>query len=310
MYYLVSDIGQHQLKSRSSGTTVIGIKQSEFRKVLIAVPPIVEQKAIAKTLSCLDEKIEINNRINKFFEEMVQTVFKSWFQNFDPFKDGEFEDSEIGMIPKGWVVRELGELVEVINGYSYKGTELKESEDAMMTIKNFDRNGGLKIDGFKEIEISERVKDKHYLNMFDVLVACTDLTQNAEIIGNPVLVLTKLKYLRLIASMDLVKVVPKESSISNYFLYTLMKDEKFKQFALGYTSGTTVLHMNKKAILEYKIALPNKECILKDFSRFVEPLFKLLSNNINENRFLNITRDSLLPKLMSGETRIPLEEVQ
>lgn len=297
-------VGKAQGAANQASITQNDIKNYEFK-----LPSLPEQKIIADTLSCLDDKIELNTRINAILEEMAQLIFKNWFVDFEPFQNSEFEDSELGRIPKGWRVIKLGELVEIINGYSYKGLELKESYDVLVTIKNFDRNGGFKLDGFKELEISERVKDRHYLNLFDVLVACTDLTQNADIIGNPILVLTKSKYNNLIASMDLVKVVPRVSFISNFFLYTLIKDEKFKQFALGYTSGTTVLHLNKKAILEYKIALPCEENRLKDFSSIIEPLFKLVSENINENRILNISRDSLLPKLMSGDVRVSIEEV-
>lgn len=286
------------------------ITQNDIKNFTFKLPPILKQKNIATTLSSLDEKIELNNRINKKLEEMAQTIFKSWFVDFEPFQDEEFENSELGRIPKGWRVRELAEFVEVINGYSYKGSELKESEDALITIKNFDRNGGFKIDGFKEIEISERVKERHYVNIFDVLIACTDLTQNAEIIGNPILVFTKSKYNKLVASMDLVKIISKSTSISNYFLYTLLKNENFKQFALGYASGTTVLHLNKKGILQYKVALPSNIQILMDFSDIVEPLFKLISKKINESENLIRIRDNLLPKLMSGEIRVPIKEVQ
>ena len=240
--WLQSSYAKNQIDCKAIGSTQKALTIDVLKKFEINLPPIQEQKAIAETLSCLDDKIVLNNRINKTLEEIAQAFFKSWFMDFEPFQDGEFEDNEFGRIPKGWRVRELGEIVEIINGYSYKGSELTDSDDALMTIKNFDRNGGLKIDGFKEIEVSGRVKERQYLNLFDVLVACTDLTQKADIIGNPILVLTKSKYNNLIASMDLVKVVPKVSFISNFLLYILMKDEKFKQFALGYTSGTTVLH--------------------------------------------------------------------
>jgi Restriction endonuclease S subunits len=79
----------------------------------ILVPPIPQQKAIASILSALDEKIELNNRINKNLEEMAQAIFKSWFVDFEPFQDGEFEDSELGRIPKGWRVGYLGEIIEL-----------------------------------------------------------------------------------------------------------------------------------------------------------------------------------------------------
>jgi type I restriction enzyme S subunit len=312
IFYLLKnkDFADYIIGTAQGAANQASITQNDIKNYEFSIPEKEEQKSIAATLSCLDDKIELNNNINKKLEEMAQNIFKSWFVDFEHFKDVEFEDSELGRIPKGWKVIELGDVVEIINGYSYKGSELKESPDAMMTIKNFDRSGGLKIDGFKEIEISSRVKDRHYLNLFDVLVACTDLTQNAEIIGNPILVLTKSNYNNLIASMDLVKIIPKDPLISNFFLYAIMKDEKFKQFSLGYTSGTTVLHLNKKAISAYKLALPNEEHILKDFSEIIEPMFKVVSENINQNCTIINIRDILLPKLMSGEIRVPTKEVK
>jgi len=87
-----------------------------------------EQIAIAATLSCLDKKIELNNRINKTLEEMAQAIFKSWFVDFDPFQDGEFEDSELGRIPKGWRVGTLDECINFSNGYAFKSKELLNEE--------------------------------------------------------------------------------------------------------------------------------------------------------------------------------------
>lgn len=297
------------LSLSSTGATRKALTKSMIENLKIELPTLNEQKSIAATLSCLDDKIELNNRINKNLEEMAQAIFKSWFVDFEPFKDGEFEDSELGMIPKGWKVTEISDFVEVINGYSYKGTDLKESPDAMLTIKNFNRNKGFKFDGFKELEISERVKDRHFVKDFDVLIACTDLTQNAEIIGNSILLLTKGKYKKVIASMDLVKICSTNKAIDSFVLHSIYNDENFKQYALGFTSGTTVLHLDKKAIGTYKLALPERLELMKKFSSIIKPIYLIVSNNLQANLKLTELRDTLLPKLMSGEIRIPLQEV-
>jgi len=309
MHYLFCYI-KRMIQRSVSGSVQDNINLAYLKNLTFRIPDLSERKSLTSVLKIIDEKIELNNKINQTLEEMAQALFKSWFVDFEPFQDGEFQDSELGIIPKGWRIYELGEIVDIVNGYSYKGVELKESNDVLMTIKNFDRNGGFKTDGFKEIEISDKVKDRHYLNLFDVVIACTDLTQNAEIIGNPVLVLTKSKYNKLIASMDLVRILPKVSNITNCILYTLLKNENFKQFALGYTSGTTVLHLDKKGILQYRIALPSDKQILMNFSCAIEPLFKLISEKINESEKIMSIRNNLLPKLMSGAIRVPLEEVQ
>ncbi|SHF37168.1 restriction endonuclease subunit S [Caloramator proteoclasticus] len=318
-YYLLKYL-KPNFKAIASNKQTTGLGHvtiSDLKNIIIKLPPLHEQKAIAKILSDLDEKIEINNRINKVLEEIAQTIFKRWFidfefpnENGEPYKSsgGEMVDSELGPIPKGWEVVELGQFIEIINGYSYKSSELMESNTALLTIKNFDVTGNFKINGFKEIKISEKVKEKHYLELFDVVIACTDLTQNAEIIGNAIMVMTKSKYKKLIASMDIIKIVPKSKKITQYTLYMILKDNRFKKFALGLTSGTTVLHLNKKGILNYKVALPIDSYLLEKISCFIEPLIKYMSEIYSENERLSQLRDTLLPKLMSGEIRVPLDE--
>lgn len=173
----------------------------------------------------------------------------------------------------------------------------------MITIKNFERNGGLKLDGFKEIIISNKVKESHYANLYDVIVAHTDITQKADIIGNPILLLSKGKYNNLIISMDLVKVTFKNNDISNTVLYNILLNSNFKNHCLSYSSGTTVLHLSKKALPSYKLAFSNSE-ILKKLSNILEPIYQKIRVIYEENQKLASIRDSILPKLMSGEIRI------
>ena len=317
VYYSLS-LMLNKFRELSIGTATKFLTMGILNVFKIPLPRIEEQRAIAATLSALDDKIELNNRINKNLEEMAQALFKRWFVDFEfpdengqPYKSagGEMKESELGPIPKGWKVSGLGEIIETVNGFSYKGSDIKESVNAMMTIKNFNRNGGLNADGFKEIEISERVKDKHYVDLFDVVVACTDITQKADIIGNPVLVLTKAKYRKIVISMDLVKVIVKHPFISSCLVYMFLKDVRFKQQALGYTSGTTVLHLNKMVFSDYPIIIPEDEKLLEKMSFVVEPIFHLIGMTIDNSQNLTSLRDALLPKLMSGEIRVPIEEV-
>jgi type I restriction enzyme S subunit len=117
LYYTV--IGHHfqqQLSARSTGTTVRGLRQPELFKCTVPVPSFATQTAIADTLSCLDAKIELNNKINENLEAQAQAVFKSWFVDFEPFQDGEFVESELGLIPEGWRVGLLGEFIELSSG--------------------------------------------------------------------------------------------------------------------------------------------------------------------------------------------------
>ena len=111
-----SPIVQDQINAFQTGSAQPQLPISLMRNIKLLSPPISEQKAIAATLSCLDDKIELNNRINKTLEEMAQAIFKSWFVDFEPFQDGEFEDSELGMIPKGWRVGTVSALGDVVGG--------------------------------------------------------------------------------------------------------------------------------------------------------------------------------------------------
>lgn len=242
----------------------------------------------------LDAKIETNRKINARLEELAQALFKSWFIDFEPFG---------GKMPEDWELISLCNIVDNISGYTYKGDELQPSKNAMITIKNFDRNGSFKPDGYKEIVISSKCKPEQYACLFDVLVAHTDLTQNADIIGNPILILSVSKYENLVYSMDLTKVVPKSSNLSKFILYHILKSHHFKGHALGYVNGTTVLHMNKKAIPEYSTYLPKDLTILTPLGDALASIYFEISNRLNEIDKLKIFRDTLLPKLMSGEIK-------
>lgn len=312
-YSLQSPIMQWRIQSRASGTTVLGIKSSELKKVTINLPSLQVQRNISSVLSSLDKKIELNNEMNKTLEEMAQALFKRWFVDFEfpneegkPYKSsgGEMVESEMGVIPKGWSIISLSQIVDTFNGYSYKGKELLDSKDALVTIKNFDRNGGYKIDGLKQIVISDRVKEHHYVDLNDIVVAHTDLTQNAEIIGNPIMILSKGRYDKLIISMDTVKVKSKQTQYSNSIIYYILKYKRFKNFAKSHTKGTTVLHLPKDTILNYRIALPCNESIIIQLGDMLSRLIKKIKINYNENENLIELRDSLLPKLMSGEIRV------
>ena len=245
-------------------------------------------------------KFEISLENNNL-QNLIKYIIDIYFEKYIPFDNEDMKDSKIGKIPESWSIYKLKDIVTVFNGYSYKGSDLSESNVAMATIKNFDRNGGFKSDGFKEIIISDRVKPHHYLNRFDVILACTDLTQNADIIGNAEILLNNSTYQKIIMSMDLIKIESKVPEIGNYLLHALLSTKRFKYHALGYVNGTTVLHMDKKAIPRYEIALPDNFNILKEINELLKPIYHNLSQNIHEIEKLTKLRDTLLPKLMSGE---------
>ena len=289
------------ISSVKTGTTVRMVTKKDVENYTFNCPSKEERDTISNILWGIDAKIETNNKLNEKLEEMAQAIFKSWFVDFEPFKDKPFHETELGMIPEGWEVKRLCDIVDIIGGYSYKGNELKESTTAMCTIKNFERNGGFKIDGYKEIIPSDKLKESQELSLFDVVVAHTDLTQNAEVIGNPAIILSKSNYDRIIFSMDLTKVISKNMNVSKSLLYCILRNKRFKNHALGYVNGTTVLHMSKKAVPDYMLAFPKDSVILASLSKCFDSIFGRMHEIYEENDRLASLRDTLLPRLMSGE---------
>ena len=296
--YLSYLLGTMNLGRLSGQSAQPGLSVKTLSKQVIQLPDISEQRQITKVLSSFDDKIELNAQINHNLEEQAKCLVKSWFVDFEPYG---------GQVPDSWHEITLSEIADFIGGYSYKGAELQPSSCAMATIKNFDRTGGFKLDGYKEIIPSDKLKDSQKVELFDILVAHTDLTQKAEVIGNAEMVLSKSGYDEIIMSMDLVKVLPKHG-ISRFVLAALLRTDQFKDHALGYVNGTTVLHMSKKALPAFTLYFPEKFSELSEISCMLEAIYKKIAQNIEESRSLVKLRDTLLPKLMSGE--IDVSEVE
>ena len=285
------------LASGVINTQLVGAVQQHYnvgaaKKMQIPLPPIGEQDKIASIIGMLNKKITINSKINDNLLEQIRSLCTAWLSDYKPFD---------GAVPSDWVETPLSDIAEFVSGYSYKGSELTDSTIAMATIKNFDRKGGFKLDGYKEIIPSSKLKESQHAELFDTLVAHTDLTQNAEVIGNAEPVMSKSGYDDIIFSMDLVKVLPKKENVSKFLLAAILQDKKFKAHCLGYVNGTTVLHLSKKALPEYKLFLPSDLSKLRPLDEIVTTLYKQISSNISENTYLEELRVALLPKLMSGE---------
>ena len=286
VFWLTSCIGKQKLDEITIGSTQAALTISGLKTVVIELPPLPEQIRIASILSSLDDKIDLLHRENKTLEAMAETIFRQWF----------IEEAK-----EDWEEGKLGDYVELVNGVSYKGDELQPSNVAMVTLKSFDRNGGFRMDGYKEF--TGKFKKEQVLYDGDLVVAHTDITQEADVIGNPVIVIGKNQYETITFSMDVVKVVSKSEFFSNSFLYYLMKTQAFKEHCLGYANGSTVLHLSKKAIPEFEFHIPPK-IIAQSFQKQVESINKKILNNNNEIQTLIQMRDGLLPKLMSGEVKI------
>lgn len=294
LYYLLTQntfVDNLHAVAEQSTSAYPAIKPSDIENLEIEIPDLATQKKIACILSSLDGKMVKNTEINKNLLQQIQLLCRSWLVDYAPFG---YEQ------PATWSVVPLSSIADFISGYSYKGSELVESDIAMATIKNFDRKGGFKLDGYKEVQPSAKLKPEQHAELFDTLVAHTDLTQNAEVIGNAEPVLSLSGYKDIVFSMDVVKVLPKEG-ISKFLLAALLRDGRFKAHAMGYVNGTTVLHLSKKALPEFELPLPSDLGELAPLADTVESMYRQIANNIDESTQLAKLRDSLLPRLMSGE---------
>ena len=310
---------QKQLRARASGTTVLGVKQSELRKVLLSLPPFCEQRVIAHILGTLDDKIELNRKMSETLEAMARALFKSWFVDFDPVRakmegrdsglpreiadlfPSRMVESELGEIPEGWEVRPLGDLVEIVKGRSYKSEELSDSLTALVTLKSFSRGGGYRTDGLKPF--TGTYKKAQVIEPGEVVIACTDVTQAAEIIGRTAIVRPSRLYKTLVASLDTMIVRPRSADLSRSFLYCLGRSEAFVAHTYSHTTGTTVLHLGKEAIPSFACTVPPRR-LIEQFDSVAATIFSRLQVIDEESETISALRDALLPKLVSGALRV------
>ena len=294
-YVLQTVYVQGQLLARGSGTTVIGIKQSELRKVLLPVPSLSEQRAIAAILSALDDKIELNRQMNKTLEEMAQAIFKEWFVDFGPFRDGGMQDSELGLIPAGWQVGRFTGIANILSGgtpktsvHEYWNGEIPffSPKDASDSYYVLDTEKHVTVDGLRNCNS----------NLYDpdtIFISARGTVGKVALAGYPMAMNQSCYALR------------GKSGVNQYYLFfqTLLAVEQLKKNASGAVFDAIVV----STFDSIPVVIPPVDCIEK-FRIVVSSLMGMLFNNQCENNTLAAIRDTLLPKLMSGEIRVPVTE--
>ena len=297
IYYLLKtlDLGYYAV-----GSAVPTLNRNHIHPILISVPEsIEEQRSIAATLSALDDMIELNNQINKTLEEMAQAIFKSWFVDFEPFKDGEFENSELGLIPKGWRVGKLSDVGEIIGGgtpskskpeyYSEIGIPWITPKDLSINKNKYISRGEIDISELGLRESSARLMPKG-----TVLFSSRAPIGYIAIAKNAVT-----------TNQGFKSVVPFEN-ISSEYIYLLLKNSINEIESRA--TGSTFKEISGGEMKKVPIILPPKE-IIRKFNEIATTLGKTQASLEDENNILMSIRDTLLPKLMSGEIRVPVEEV-
>lgn len=312
-----------------TGTAVPHISSGQIAAYRFEAPPLPEQRLMGRVLRLLDDKIELNRRMNETLEAMAQAIFRDWFVDFGPVRRklaGATDPVEImGGVPSdavaaaelastfpdcldgegrpvGWIAQPLDEIANFTKGRSYTSAELRPSEVALVTLKSFARGGGYRTDGLKpyvgQYRPDQVVRDG------DIVVSQTDVTQAADIIGRPAIVCDRGGFETLVASLDVVIVRPKNAEHTPpEYLYQMLNQRRFTDHALAHVTGTTVLHLSKTALPSFEAVVPGKP-LANAFEKLGAPIRRKIIANESENRSLAATRDYLLPRLMSGAVRV------
>jgi type I restriction enzyme S subunit len=309
-FLMMSPSVQEEMRARSTGTTVLGIKQSELRKVILKVPPLPEQEIIADILGSLDDKIELNRKMNETLEEMARAIFKSWFVDFDPVvakSDGRqpegmdaetaklfpdsFVDSEIGRIPKGWRIAKASEVAETNAQTLSKSDDITRVE--YIEISEVNRGDISNIQIFERGQEPSRARRR--LRHGDTVLSTVRPDRRSYFISlspSP----------DLIASTGFAVFSPTKVPWS-FFYAGLTQDEVFEYLG-QHADGGAYPAVRPEIIGQWSFAIPENTSILDSFHGLCSSLFSTADNNRKQALQLGQIRDSLLPKLLSGEIRV------
>ena len=319
LYYLLKYKLNH-IKKSTHGSVFNTITKDTFKLLDIKLPPLEEQKAIAKILSDLDEKIETNNKINKTLEEMAGAIFKEWFVDFEfpneegkPYKSsgGEMVESELGMIPKGWTAISIGELPLKITDYVANGS-FKALKD---NVKIYDtnnyaimlRNTDLKADLKTECKFVDK-KSYEFLSK-SKLVGGEIIISNVGDVGSVYMTPALKIPMTLGSNLIMIDTLENENINYNIYVFELFKSYIGQHYIKSITGGSAQPKFNKTDFKKIRTILASNR-ILNLYTNTCEKIIKGINAKNEENRNLEKLRDTLLPKLMSGEIRVPLDNIE
>lgn len=309
LYLLQTEEMLDQLKARATGTTVVGIKQSELRKVQLSLPPVDQQVAASRILKALDDRITLLRETNATLEALAQALFKSWFVDFDPVRakaegrqpegmdaatavlfPDSFEESELGLVPKGWAVRSLDSIADYLNGLALQ--KFPPSDDSWLpVIKIAQLRKG---DTVGADRAGRNIKPEYVIQNGDVLFSWSGSLEVVIWCGGEGAL-----------NQHLFKVTSAEFPKWFYYLWTRQHLPDFQQAAAS--KATTMGHIQRKHLTEAKVIVPSAE-VLQEAGAFIAPLLDRWLSNAEQAHTLTQLRDTLLPRLISGQLRLPEAE--
>ena len=319
-YYFLKSIN---FKSFNSGSAVQSLNRNHIHPINISVPPLPEQKAIAQILGTLDDKIELNRQTNKILEAMARAIFKSWFVDFDPVhakraaRDGtqsdthsaalspdildlfpdSFQDSELGEIPTGWEVGEMSHFTNVQGGFAFKSKDFIDTNGCkVIKIKNIGDNKDVDIGNCDQLPIDYALKSSDFvLSNGDVLMAMT----GAKVGKFGMIVCDSSPTL---LNQRVARFLPKRVD-KPWIVYCALMIEEILEQIVGMAEGSAQPNVSAQGIMSAKLVNTSAP-IEKKFVQIVDPFFDEIVVNTKRSRVLIDIRNTLLPKLISGELRI------
>ena len=298
------NLGQYQGQSAQPGLSVNTLSNIELK-----LPDKETQDSIFSLLSALDKKIALNKQINARLEEMAKTLYDYWFVQFDfpdangkPYKSsgGEmvFDETLKREIPKGWEVKSLGEHITIKRGISYKSNEIKDTGVPFINLNSFYLDGKFKFEGTKFF--TGKTKNDDFISSGDLLIAVTDVTRNADIIGKA-FILPDLFNNSPVMSCDVAKI--SSSELNNFYLERLFNSSSYHEYIKYFASGTLVLHLDIKGISWFDTYIPPR-MLLDKFEDFCRNIHLRMVETEKQNHRLTQLRDFLLPMLMNGQVSV------
>lgn len=287
LYYALS-LCLKQLKNMSQGTSTKFLTVTILNSFSVKLPSISDQRRIASILSSLDRKIELNNKINADLEEMAQTIFKNWFVDFEPFKDGKFVDSELGMIPEGWKVGTLGDITK------NKSAKVKERNDVKV---------------ISPVTTGELVLSEEYFTkqVFSSSIAKYKIVNKGDFAYNPARVnigslgRNEFDFDGCVSPVYVVFSVL--DGYENYF-DLFRKTDFFKDSVASLAIGGVRQSLSYDDLSSIEVIIPSENAV-EEFNNLYNQMKKTIKANKLENSRLSTLRDTLLPRLMSGEIEVP-----
>lgn len=293
-YYLSALLSTLHLERLSGQSAQPGLAVGTLSVQEINLPSLEAQRRIASILSSLDRKIELNNKINADLEEMAQAIFKNWFVDFEPFKDGKFVDSELGMIPEGWKVGRLDEIADVVGGstpskakpeyYTQKGIAWLTPKDLSNHPAVYTSRG--------EIDITE---EGYNSTSTKLMPKGTILFTSRAPIGY-----ISIAQNDICTNQGFKSLVPKKAGTC--FLYCFLK--YVTPEIENKSTGSTFKEASGALMKSLQVIMPEQK-VFEEFEEIVSPLFARIESLEKENSRLSLLRDTLLPRLMSGEIEVP-----